>query len=126
MNNKVQIVGLSGLLDPETLFGPPAFDMLCPCNPVLWTNGTVLDLNSLIPPEWQLEFAFGINDSGQIIGRARKNGGPRQSVKLVPKPVSATTAAQFVGPISARSNSTGVGGPSRLVREKTGEIREVQ
>ena len=99
--------------------------MLCPCHPVLWTNGTVLDLNSLIPPEWQLQFAFGINDSGQIIGRASKDGGPQQSVKLVPKPVSAGTAARFVGPINVRPNLTGIGSPSRMVREKSGEIREL-
>jgi len=86
----------------------------------------VLDLNSLIPSEWVLDFAFGINDSGQIIARAHKNGGPRQSVKLVPKPVSASTSAQFMGPINRRSKSAGVGGPSRLVRGKDGEIREVQ
>ena len=124
MNNKVQIVGLSGFLDDDPEFGPPAFDMLCPCTPVLWTNGVVLNLNSLIPPEWKLQFAFEINDSGQIIARASKNGGPQQSVKLVPKPVSGTSAP-FVGPMNVRSNSTAVGGPSRLVRQKTGEIREI-
>jgi len=126
MNNKVQVVGHSGLKDPFPEDGPPAFTMLCPCTPVLWTDGMVLDLNSLIPSEWVLDFAFGINDSGQIIARAHKNGGPRQSVKLVPKPVSASTSAQFVGPINRRSKSAGVGGPSRLVRGKDGEIREVQ
>lgn len=124
MNNKVQIVGHSGLKDPFPEDGPPAFAMLCPCSPVLWTDGVVWDLNKLVPPEWTIEFAFGINDNGQIIARARKNFGLRQSVKLVPKAAPASPS-QMIGPVSDRTSMPGSAGPSRLVRQRTGEIREI-
>lgn len=124
MNNKVQLVGLSGLKDPFPEDGPPINSMMCPCTPVLWTNGTVLDLNALVPPEWVVVFAFDINDGGQIIAQARKNGGGRQAVKLVPL-VSATAMARTLSARSVRPKA-GVNGPSRLVREKTGAIREVR
>jgi probable HAF family extracellular repeat protein len=42
----------------------------------LFSNGTMSDLNSLIPPNsgWTLSEAFGINDTGQITGTGAING----------------------------------------------------
>ena len=39
----------------------------------LYSNGTIQDLNSLLvgfPSGDQLEYAYGINDAGQIVGQA--------------------------------------------------------
>ena len=43
---------------------------------VLWTNGTIKDLNELIPSSsgWVLQVAEGINDAGQIVGQGELNG----------------------------------------------------
>jgi probable HAF family extracellular repeat protein len=45
----------------------------------LWRDGTLLDLNSLIAPSgsWVLNEAYGINDSGQIVGAGTYNGQAR-------------------------------------------------
>ena len=117
MNNKVQIVGLSGLRNTEPSDGPPVQTMTCPCTPVLWSDGKVVDLNALIPPEWVLQFAFGINDQGQIIARAQQNFGPTQSVKLVPIRSTTTSTGFTAQGISGRAKYEQFGGPRRLVRE---------
>jgi probable HAF family extracellular repeat protein len=44
----------------------------------LWQDGTLTDLNDLLPPNsgWDyLEHAYDINDSGQIVGQGRMDGG---------------------------------------------------
>lgn len=62
INNKGQVVGI--VTDPghEGMF--------------LWQNGKMYDLNTLIPPDsgWVLSGAYGINDTGQIVGGGRHNG----------------------------------------------------
>ena len=42
----------------------------------LWQNGTLIDLNTLLPANsgWILQRATGINDSGQIVGYGTHNG----------------------------------------------------
>jgi probable HAF family extracellular repeat protein len=42
----------------------------------LWENGTIVDLNSLLPAdsEWDLEGAEFINDAGRIVGYGSRNG----------------------------------------------------
>lgn len=42
----------------------------------LWQNGSLLDLNTLLPPNsgWVLQDAVFINDSGQIVGSGKLNG----------------------------------------------------
>ena len=61
INEAGQIVGVSGLR---------AF---------LWENGVMSDLNDLIAPApgWQLRSATGINNRGQIVGRALVDGSSR-------------------------------------------------
>jgi probable HAF family extracellular repeat protein len=77
MNNSGQIVGMSSLaFGPE--FGvPPILTAQCPCHAVIWENGKITDLNTLIPATsgWQLSVASDINDRGQIIGNGTINGG---------------------------------------------------
>jgi probable HAF family extracellular repeat protein len=52
-----------------------AFDAANRLRATLWSNGTVTDLNSVLAGDasafWELLFAYGINDSGQIVGEAR-------------------------------------------------------
>lgn len=52
----------------------------------LWDGGTVVDLNSTIPPDsgWTLEVATGVNDLGAIVGYGRLNGAPRAFVLSPP------------------------------------------
>ena len=69
INDKNQVVGVSaktwgdhrGMIDPRDWWFDKAF---------LWENGTLLDLNTLIPAHsgWELGTAFSINNAGQIIG----------------------------------------------------------
>lgn len=42
----------------------------------LWSNGVMYDLNALVSPQpgWVLREAYGINDSGQIVGTGTYNG----------------------------------------------------
>ncbi len=42
----------------------------------LWANGTMTDLNGLIPlgSGWELDAAYGVNDSGEIVGTGTYNG----------------------------------------------------
>ncbi len=46
---------------------------------VLWEEGTITDLNDLLPPNsgWQLSTASAINNNGQIAGYGYHNGQPR-------------------------------------------------
>jgi probable HAF family extracellular repeat protein len=59
INNRTQVVGLS-------------FDASGNVRPVLWQNGGITDLNTLIPAGSPLSLleALGINDRGQITGYA--------------------------------------------------------
>jgi hypothetical protein len=44
-----------------------------------WENGTIIDLNSLLPSGsgWLIYGALGINDAGQIVGNGITNGQER-------------------------------------------------
>ncbi len=79
INNLMQVVGSSFLEGDSTQH---AF---------LWSDGDLIDLNSLIDPGtgWELTSAFEINDSGDIIGIGTYNGEQRGFVaRAVPEPSS--------------------------------------
>ncbi|GEM_PF-1784583 len=62
---------------------------------VVWKNGAVTDLNSLLPANsgWELYRATGINDSGQIVGVGSFNGSQQAFELTLPNlTVSAATA----------------------------------
>lgn len=65
LNSLGQVVGVSS----NASFQQRAF---------LWQNGTMMDLNSLLPPNsgWELTGAFFINDRGHIVGNGLFHGQP--------------------------------------------------
>ncbi len=56
---------------------------------VLWKNGAIVDLNTLIRPNsgWILQTASAISDAGQIVGSGTFNGAPRAFMVTPPIPV---------------------------------------
>lgn len=64
INNAGQVTG------EASTAGDTAFDAF------LYTGGTMVDLNSVLPPgsPWVLLSASGINDRGQIVGQGKMNG----------------------------------------------------
>jgi hypothetical protein len=77
---------------------------------VIWQNGAVTDLNSLIPANsgWVLEEATGINDNGQITGWGNDNG-KRRAFTLTPALVIGQSPIPNLG-LLVGSLLSGVGG----------------
>lgn len=69
-----QVVGWSAPADFATYRG------------FLWSNGLMQDLNTLIPANsgWQISFASGINDFGQIVGVGVRNGQSHAVLLIAP------------------------------------------
>jgi probable HAF family extracellular repeat protein len=67
IDNRGQIVGWSGHSTGVIIDYTRA---------VLWSQGAILDLNDLIPPDsgWTLNIAVAINSRGEIAGTGRRNG----------------------------------------------------
>jgi probable HAF family extracellular repeat protein len=64
----------------------------------LYENGTMFDLNSLIPSGWTLYGATAINDDGQIVGMAQNTStGDQHAVLLTPVPVPEPTTLVLLG-----------------------------
>jgi probable HAF family extracellular repeat protein len=61
---------------------------------VVWAGGAPVDLNSRVslPAGWDLQYATGINDAGQIVGGALVNG-HEHAFRLTPSNVSRTFGA---------------------------------
>lgn len=77
--------------------------------PFLWTEATgMLDLNWLLPDDsgWQLREVYDINNAGQIVGMAYREGVGHvpfvMSVTLVPSPGGALSAVVLAGMCAAR------------------------
>jgi probable HAF family extracellular repeat protein len=73
---------------------------------VLWQNGRVTDLTSQLPrgSGWLLEFAYGINHGGWIVGEGQHGSGPH-AILLTPVPtLSAAVAALSSGAILSSSS----------------------
>jgi probable HAF family extracellular repeat protein len=93
LNNlsSVQVVGTSGQAPPG--------------DAVLWQNGQVIDLNTQIPSNsgWTvLQTAYGINESGQIVGYGQLSSGADHAFLLTP----ATTPATPLAATSPATSST--------------------
>ncbi|MCH7905361.1 MAG: DUF3466 family protein [Armatimonadetes bacterium] len=63
----------------------------------LWRNGAMTDLNDLLPTGsgWELRYANGINDAGQIVGQGIING-RYHAYRMTPVPEPGTFAALSV------------------------------
>ena len=64
----------------------------------VYADGRLSDLNSLVDaPGWTLQFAYGINDAGQIVGQGIDPAGNEHAFRLnptaVPEPASVAVAA---------------------------------
>jgi probable HAF family extracellular repeat protein len=77
ISNNGMVLGIS----LDTSFNPKA---------VLWRNGTVVDMNTLVPQDTalHLESACYINDKGEIIGFAALKSNPNESHAYLAKPVN--------------------------------------
>jgi probable HAF family extracellular repeat protein len=60
--------------------------------PFLYADGTMTNLNDLIPPDWTLSQARGINDAGQIVGYGSSAQGGVHALLLSPDENSAPHA----------------------------------
>jgi probable HAF family extracellular repeat protein len=87
INSSGQMVGFT-LANGQV--GPHAF---------LYSDGVMTDLNSLIPANsgWTLTFAFGINDSGEIVGYGTNPSGLTQAFLLTPVPEPASAGMFILG-----------------------------
>jgi len=112
INDFGAIVGISAQA-PTDFFEPPSEEFNCPCHAALWTNGQVVDLNTLIPANsgWQLTIAIAINDRGQIIGQGTFNNNPRSFLLT---PIRGLTSGL---PASASAESLTSGGAQASVAQ---------
>jgi len=71
-----QIAFASGINDLGIIVGTDAASTAGPYTAVIWVNGSLINLNSLLPANsgWVLTSATGINDSNQIVGNGTYNG----------------------------------------------------
>jgi len=99
INSNGVIVGTSAV---------PVLDGNLAAHAIIWQNGTITDLNSLLSltdagAGWVLKSANGINDNGWIVGEAiNTNGGSSHAFQLVPAVVR---TAQVQQPINADGSS---------------------
>lgn len=101
INDLGQIVG-------ESYYGPIAQSL-----PFIYEDGTMYDLNSLVAsqPDFTLELAFGINDSGQIAATALLPDGDDEAVLLTPIAATSSgpTAAALPLPAAVWEGLLGIG-----------------
>lgn len=76
----------------------------------LWEDGKVTDLNDLIPANsgWKLVDAYAINESGQIVGSAFKNGNESDPGQLRAFLLTPDTTAPRVVRTAPTANATGI------------------
>jgi uncharacterized membrane protein len=121
INNRRQVVGSSGLAaGPE--FGPPIYVIQCPCHAVLWENGQVINLESVIPPGWSLEWASAINDRGEILARALSPFNGPVLLEPITNQSSSDTASQGAANRHGQTEKAVGPGPRLLRRDRQGVI----
>jgi probable HAF family extracellular repeat protein len=76
-----------GINSAGTVVGEAEYASGHPQHAFIYTGGTMIDLNTLIPGSsgWELVSARGINDSGEIVGWGYDNGNERAFL-LIPVP----------------------------------------
>jgi Regulator of chromosome condensation (RCC1) repeat/Abnormal spindle-like microcephaly-assoc'd, ASPM-SPD-2-Hydin/IPT/TIG domain len=91
-------------------------------SPYVYSNGQSYDLNALIDPNsgWRIDFAFDINDNGQILVQALGADNTFHSLRLDPTganpfPRTGTTPTLSLSPQNLDFGSVAVGGSKDLV-----------
>jgi probable HAF family extracellular repeat protein len=95
----------------------------------LYSGGRMTDLNSLLPADspWVLDYAFGINDWGQIVATGYKDGrwgGVLLSPRAAPEPGALALALLGAAGLVARLRRRGREAPSMLRRHGATVTRE--
>ena len=113
INDLGQVVGVSSNLPLHFVATPPPTlqpgEIPIDARAVLWQNGKILDLNTLLPAGsgWVLQFATGINDAGQIVGFGTDNGAYTSFELTLPSsgPVVVNTASNQATLLAPTANS---------------------
>jgi probable HAF family extracellular repeat protein len=81
----------------------------------LWQNGTAIDLNSQIPKKsrWLLlEYAYGVNDAGWIVGQGFATSGANHAFLMTPSSTTGAGAPASTSPAILRGFSVGPSSPA--------------
>jgi probable extracellular repeat, HAF family len=114
INNERNIVGTSEAISSITFQTNPITGVITIVtnfqnHAFLYSNGSMLDLNSVISTNsgWELYYAFGINNSDQIVGWGSMDGGQhiRSFILQVPEPSVPTLLLLFAGLFAFRARS---------------------
>ena len=106
INSTTKVVGLSTFVGGGGLLNPHA---------ALWQNGQITDLNKVIPKNsgWELSKAFGINDTGYIVGSGSINNQHHAFLAIPPSmaPATLTAAKSTTGTVATHSLRSTQAGP---------------
>lgn len=85
-NSFAVALNASGQVVGNAIPSQPKQDVFDPTVPFIYSQGTMTDLNTLIPADsgWKLNYALGINDSGQICGYGTPSDGAFVNFFLTP------------------------------------------
>jgi probable HAF family extracellular repeat protein len=114
INNEGNIVGTSEAISSVTLETNPITGVITIVtnyqnHAFLFSSGSMLDLNSMISTNsgWELYYAFGINNSDQIVGWGSMDGGEhiRSFILQVPEPSGSALFLLLAGAFALRTQS---------------------
>jgi len=114
INNKGNVVGTAEAITGFTFQTNPITGVITTItnfqnHAFLYSNGSMMDLNSLISTNsgWELYYAFGINNSDQILGWGSMDGGDhiRSFILQVPEPGVPAFVLLFAGAFALRART---------------------
>jgi probable HAF family extracellular repeat protein len=114
INNEGNIVGTAEAISSITFQTNPITGVITMVtnfqnHAFLYSNGSMLDLNSVISTNsgWELYYAFGINNSDQILGWGSMDGGEhiRSFILQVPEPSVPSLLLLLAGAFALRARS---------------------
>lgn len=114
INNEGNVVGTAEVISSITFETNPITHVITIItnyhnHAFLYSNGSMLDLNSVISTNsgWELYYAFGINNSDQILGWGSMDGGDhiRSFILEVPEPSAPSLFVLLAGTFAVRAGS---------------------